>query len=225
MLGDTKTINGMRYYETPNGFYPSVNTIISRTRCINKILGRKAERVKYDKTTLGSSEFGIERGNIVHSLAESFFNGCEVLDDMIPNIAVEYWEGLEPVLHNFSNIYPEQFCYSDSLRFAGTTDCYGVYDNKFSVIDIKTCFNMGFTKDLEKWFLQTYFYSVALDEMYGFDFEQLVVVVALPNTLAKVFVRDDLEFFNKILEVKCKEFWEKFPSLEETGLTEDWLFA
>jgi len=137
-------IGGKRHYETPNGSYPSITTVLSirgkegiyawRKRVGNE----EANRITKRATT---------RGTHFHSLLEQYFlNEIDDLDTfsataLAKNPAVWYLflEAVQVLETKINNIYCiEDYLYSDEYKVAGAVDMIAEYDGVVSVIDFKT---------------------------------------------------------------------------------------
>jgi genome maintenance exonuclease 1 len=219
-IGQQLNHNGLRYYVTPNGFSPSVTTVISKTPSINKILGIKAQRrPKRDSENLnlGSSDNGKERGSYIHSLTESYL--IDSFEKDAPESILSYWRGLKPVLDRLSDIkFCEQFLYHPSYNYAGTADIVAKLDGLSSIIDLKSSYTLDYEKKIPNWFLQCTAYAACLKRLHNISVEQCAVIVALPGLGARVHTcnRTEMQYYWDIWLKKLEIFHEKFESPVES---------
>lgn len=112
-----------------------------------------------EKYLLGETiEFG---GNLVHTLAARMTQ--QIVDHGISRID-EIW-GLEVGL------------IAKDL-YAGTADCVGVYNGKPAIIDFKNSKRIKKREWITDYFLQGTAYSMAHNEMYQTDIQQVVILMA-----------------------------------------------
>ena len=131
----TETINGKRFYVTPEGKkYPSITTVLS---------GRNKEGIVRWRESVGNDvanqimRSAAKRGTAVHQLVEDYLNNTELSkQDVLP---LALFTLLKPELDNINNIViQEGGLYSDKWGIAGRVDCIAEYQGKLSVIDFKT---------------------------------------------------------------------------------------
>ena len=121
-------IGGKRHYETPNGSYPSITTVLSI---------RNKEGIYAWRKRVGNEEANritkraVTRGTHFHSLLEQYFlNEIDDLDTfcataLSKNPAVWYLflEAVQVLEKKINNIYCiEDYLYSDEYKVAGAVD-------------------------------------------------------------------------------------------------------
>ena len=116
----TETINGKRFYVTPEGKkYPSITTVLS---------GRNKEGIVRWRESVGNDvanqimRSAAKRGTAVHQLVEDYLNNIELSkQDVLP---VALFTLLKPELDNINSIrMQEGGLYSDKWGVAGRVDC------------------------------------------------------------------------------------------------------
>ena len=137
---NTVTIDGKRYYVTPQGNkYPSITTVISNNSKKQKSLAKWRARVGKEKAQ-GISTRSATRGTRYHKLVEDYLNN--ILDKTKYKDMPLPWfmfNTSQKVLDRINNIYlQEAALYSDVLKIAGRVDCIAEFDGVLSIIDFKT---------------------------------------------------------------------------------------
>ena len=122
---NTVTIDGKRYYVTPQGNkYPSITTVISNNSKKQKSLAKWRARVGKEKAQ-GISTRSATRGTRYHKLVEDYLNN--ILDKTKYKDMPLPWfmfNTSQKVLDRINNIYlQEAALYSDVLKIAGRVDC------------------------------------------------------------------------------------------------------
>ena len=132
---ETETINGKRFYKTPEGLlYPSVTTITSQ-HGKDKILEWR-KRVGEEEANRISTKAS-SRGTRVHKICENYLNNEEDYARKTMPDSVAMFKTLQPLLdEHVNNIHALEIpLYSHHLRVAGRVDCIAEYDGKLSIID------------------------------------------------------------------------------------------
>lgn len=173
----TESIEGKRYYVTPNGKYPSVTTILGAMSAdgikawIEKVGKEEAARISNTAST---------RGVAVHTIAENYLLNKE-----------DYTEGHTPAnIETFNQIkvYLDDHCdqvygneialYSDDLRTAGRCDLVGRIHGIRTIGDFKTSKKWKKEEWIESYFLQCTTYALMLHERHGVWCPQICVMMA-----------------------------------------------
>ena len=188
-------IGGKRHYQTPNGSYPSITTVLSirdkegilewRKRVGNE----EANRITKRATT---------RGTQFHSLLEQYFLG--EIDDLdtfsgaalAKNPAVWYLflEAVQVLEKKINNIYCiEDYLYSDEYKIAGAVDMIAEYDGVVSVIDFKTSNSEKKEEWIENYFIQGTAYAKMFTERTGIPCSQLVIFIVPDSGTPQIFTK------------------------------------
>lgn len=201
----SSTTTGGRHYNTPEGKYPSVTTVLSilseeSIAAWRKRVGEdEAEKIGYRART---------RGTAVHSIIERYLdNDIEYDKDVMPDV-LSTFKDVQPILdeHISEILGLEAPLYSKHLKLAGRVDCVGVFDNKLSIIDFKTSRKIKKKEWIHNYFAQASAYAIMFEERTGIPVPQLVIIIAVDNEQPQVFVekRDD---WTDLL-FKAKEIYE-----------------
>ena len=190
---ESETINGKRYYLTPDGKqYPSVTTVTGLQS--KKAIMDWRKRVGEEQANKSSAQASA-RGTKVHTLCERYLNN-----------EIYYKEGFKPndlgMFYKIKSILDEKITnihaleiplYSNYLRVAGRVDCIAEYDNKLSVVDFKTSTKEKNERYIQNYFMQCSAYAVMYEELTKIPITNLVVIIAVQEGNSQVFIkkRDD----------------------------------
>ena len=153
------TIDGVRYYDVPNGDkLVSITSVIS---WINREIflewRKKVGTAEADKVTKAATS----RGTDMHTLVEHYLKNEDLptvqpLSDYLFKIA-------KPTLQKINNIHAlETSLYSNQLGVAGTVDCIAEYEGELAVIDFKTSKKPKPREWIDHYFVQCAAYACML---------------------------------------------------------------
>ena len=179
------TIDGKRFYETPDGNkLPSVTTILDKTKSQEKIqaLNNWRRRVGVEKAQEITTE-AANRGTRMHTYLEQYVKdgmikergsnpfswpshamAQVVIDQGLRNVN-EFW-GIEVPLY-FPGIY------------AGTTDGAGMHLNQESILDYKQTNRPKKREWIDDYFVQLCAYAEAHNEVYGTKIRKGVILMCV----------------------------------------------
>ena len=179
------TIDGKRFYETPDGNkLPSVTTILDKTKSQEKIqaLNNWRKRVGVEKAQEITTE-SANRGTRMHTYLEQYVKdgmikergsnpfswpshamAQVVIDQGLRNVN-EFW-GIEVPLY-FPGIY------------AGTTDGAGIHLNQESILDYKQTNRPKKREWIDDYFVQLCAYAEAHNEVYGTKIRKGVILMCV----------------------------------------------
>ena len=135
----TETVNGKRYYITPEGKqYPSVTTV---TGLLNRVWLKKWKASVGEEKANKISGQARNRGTRYHQLQEDFLNN-ELTEERLKEITpldLMMFNQTKELTQTLGDIYMlEGSMYSNELEMAGRVDCIAEFAGKVSVIDFKT---------------------------------------------------------------------------------------
>jgi len=188
-----ETIEGKRYYVTPDGKkYPSVTTVASFSTA--KQIKQWRERVGQEKATRISTQASV-RGTAVHKLCEDYINNVEDYTKGHMPANIESFNTLKPVLNEkIDNVVMQEApLYSHYLKVGGQVDCIAEWDGKLSIIDFKTSRKIKKKEWIGNYFMQCSAYAVMYEELTKVPIQQIVIVIAVDNESPQIFIekRDD----------------------------------
>lgn len=174
---------------------PSVTTILSATKddshlkaWIERVGKEEAERIRNDASTVGTHMHSVvEHLLLAHPLpspetwlaVKGYWMGYKLIESFFPNLQ-EVW-GAEIPLH-----YPN--------KYAGTSDCIGVYRNAESIIDFKQANKMKQRAWIEDYFVQLAAYAAAHNIVHGTNIRQGVILMVSQDGETKEFLTCGREF-------------------------------
>lgn len=194
---ETQTINGRRYYVTPNGNYPSITTVFSAfpnpkiDEWRAKVGDKEADRI---------SKVATDRGTLIHSLCEYYLKN-EEYPESLNCIDRETFFNFKKILNRIDNIHGlEVPLYSDRLKVAGRTDCIGEFDGILSLIDFKTSKKEKREDWIHHYFLQATFYALCYYELTNIKIKQLAILIAVDAGENQVFVKPIKDYIQPLIE-------------------------
>jgi genome maintenance exonuclease 1 len=206
---ETETINGKRFYKTPEGLlYPSVTTITSQ-HGKDKILEWR-RRVGEEEANRISTKAS-NRGTKVHKICENYLNNEEdyartnpahIHKTMPDTIAM--FKSLQPLFdEHVKNIHALEIpLYSHHLRVAGRVDCIAEYDGKLSIIDFKTSSKLKDESWIKGYFMQCSAYAVMYEERTGIPVSQIVIMIAVDSEHPQVFIKKRNDYIKDFISYR-----------------------
>ena len=186
----TETVDGKRYYLTPEGKkYPSVTTVSSFHSLKDIVKWRK--RVGEDKANKISTQAAV-RGTAVHQLCEDYLNNDKDYTKKHMPVNIQAFNSIKPILDKNINNIVMQECplYSDYLEVGGRVDCIAEWDGKLSVIDFKTSRKIKKKEWIKGYLMQESAYCVMFEERTKIPIRQIVTVITVDNELPQIFIED-----------------------------------
>lgn len=190
-------VNGMRHYKTPDGIFPSVTTVLSNIDKLSlenwkKLVGQaEADRIKNTSAT---------RGTELHSVAEKYMLNESWHGTFMPMTKILF-KSIQPTLDEVETVYGIELpLYSKDLRTAGTTDQLCVFRGKNTVIDLKTASKTKSEKHLTSYYFQSTAYAIMAESLFGINFEQIVLVIAVEHDFPQIVVEDSHKYRAEVKE-------------------------
>lgn len=180
--GSLKEVNqdGKRLYETPEGIFPSVTTVV----------GFKKQKffAEWRRKNPEESKRVTSRGTKFHSLIEKYLNNEEIDFDNLHSANKALFSILKPEIDKINNIIAlETPLWSKTLGLAGRTDCIAEYDGKLSIIDFKASTKEKRESDIDNYFAQATAYALMLQERTGIIVDNFAILIACEDGLKQVF--------------------------------------
>jgi hypothetical protein len=204
---ETVTIDGKRFYKTPEGLlYPSVTTITSQ-HGKDKILEWRKRVGEEEANRVSAKASG--RGTRVHKLCENYLNNEDDFSRNTMPDALVMFKSIQPLLDQYvNNIHAlEVPLYSNHLRVAGRVDCIAEFDGKLAVIDFKTASKPKEEKWILNYFMQCAAYAVMYEERTGIAVPRIVVMIAVDSEKPQIFVKKRDEYIADF--IKYREIYDE----------------
>ena len=204
-------IGGKRHYETPNGPYPSITTVLSI---------RNKEGIYEWRKRVGNEEANritkraVTRGTHFHNLLEQYFLGeindldtfCATALTKNPAVWYLFLEAVQVLEKKINNIYCiEDYLYSDEYKVAGAVDMIAEYDGVVSVIDYKTSNSDKKEEWIENYFIQGTAYAKMFTERTGIPCSQLVIFIMPDSGVPQIFTKT-VDDYTPLLKSAIQDF-------------------
>jgi len=200
-LAIQKNIDGVRYYQTPQGkLYPSITSVLTKSSDLTGLEIWK-ERVGSDAAEQIMLEAQIN-GTLTHKMCEDYLNNKN-MEQEYAEIPKNHFEKLKPYLHKINNIRGIEFAlFSDEFKIAGTCDCIAEYDGDLSIIDFKTSRSklVEHYDKVQKYFMQATAYSLMWKERTGIEIDQIVIIGSEENGTVAEFIKIPIDFKEKLIQ-------------------------
>ena len=209
-------INGLRFYEAPNGKkYPSITTVLGKQPGKQKGLQAWRDRIGHEAAGIISGK-AARRGTAFHNLCEDYLNNMpmnwptqwkEHQKNFLPWCM---FQKLSHRLESIDNIRKlEAGLWSDKYAVAGRVDCVAEYDNELSIIDFKTSTKEKKDEWIENYYIQCAAYAEMYEERTGEAINQLVVLVVTEDGTVQEFVKEKAEYIPLLKEAVDNWYKEK----------------
>ncbi len=202
----TETIDGKRYYVTPEGNkYPSVTTV---TGLLNaKWIAQWRKNVGEEKANQISRQ-AAGRGSRYHYLQEDFLNNLDITEKLAKATPLDLmmFNQTRELTEKIGDIYMlEGSLYSDDLCIAGRVDCIAEFAGKVSVIDFKTSTKAKSPSKIKNYFMQETAYAKMFEERYNVPVERIVTIVSVEETgQAQLFVENPNNWIDQLLSLRSQ---------------------
>lgn len=196
------------YYRTPSGaIYPSITTILQKTRPLEKqqsLQNWREQEIASDYITEEAAIVGSE----THKLIENYLNGEEIFEKF-RLLSEAHFNNLLPFVNKINDIHGiELRLYSDKMKLAGTSDCIAKYDGTLSVIDYKTKRSNQREEWLTEHFIQATSYGAMFKELTGIKVEQIVILVSSEKNTRMEFIKNPDDYLD-LLEQRVDQYYSK----------------
>lgn len=195
---------------------PSVTTILSGTKddahlrdWEARVGKEEAERIRNDAATVGTHMHSVVERLLLNRPLEvprtwlavkGYWMGYKLVETFFGDVS-EVWGTEIPLL------YPE--------RYAGSSDCIGVYKDKESILDFKQANKMKQRAWIEDYFVQLAAYSEAHNKAHGTSINRGVIMMVAQDGQTQEFITEGREFdgYRDKWWRRVEAFHKKGPSL------------
>ncbi|MDY7022048.1 MAG: hypothetical protein SWJ54_11930 [Cyanobacteriota bacterium] len=204
--------SGQSFYQVPTGeCYPGVTKIIQKTEPFEDKLPLLKWRQRVGKETAQKiSTQSSRRGTKLHHLIAQKLKGEN--PKSIPDELAGFWHSIYSFLDEQIEqpLLIESLVWNSQDRYAGNLDCLAVINGKTTLCDWKTARKPRRNEWNRNYYLQCAAYTTAIEKVYA-EFEikvqQVLVVVALPDSSAQIFCLEGQEL---------EQYWQEFQMRLET---------
>lgn len=193
---------GKRYYDTPEGRFPSITSVLSTWKDKSHIEAWK-KRIG-EKKAEEIIRKSVNRGTKSHALWESYLRNEELSPITNPSIRESFNQLKNIFDEKVNNIHGlEEQLYSKTLKLAGTVDCIAEYDGVLSIIDFKTSRGPKKKEWITDYFIQASSYSIMFEEMTGRPIDQIVILMEVMETgQPLIFIEDPSNWTELLIEAR-----------------------
>lgn len=193
--------DGVRYYDTPAGRFPSVTTVIAAAKG-TEFLERWRRRVG-DTEANKVQGFSRVRGRAVHDLAERYLRNDPEWDAGVMPSNLDSFLTIKPALDaSVGKVYGiEAPLWSRLLRTAGRTDLLCDWDGVPSVVDFKTSAKIKKEEHIWGYFVQKSCYSMMIQERIGVVLPQIVTVMMVDHEPPMILRKRRSDYISEVLRV------------------------
>ena len=202
---EREMIDGVRYYDTPDG-----QKLVSITSVISH---RNREKFRDWRAKVGNEEANkitkqaTSRGTDMHTLVEHHLKNLDLPE--VQPLSDILFKQAKPDLSNIDNIHAiEQSLFSKELGIAGSVDCIAEYNGELAVIDFKTSKKPKPEAWIEDYYVQCAAYACMLYEMTGIMVKKFVIIMSCEDGECKVYEQYDKGKYLKLLSEYIREFVE-----------------
>ena len=198
-------INGVRYYDTPNGTLISITSLLKNFTPEGILEWRKAVGEDVANEVMRAAA---DRGSKVHKIIENCLSN-KPENDLVGNygeLAARMFSQMVPALDKIDRIRAlEKGLYSTRFGIAGRVDCIAEYDKELTVIDFKTSTRKRDERN-ETHLVQASFYSLAWEERTGEKVNQIAILTTTEDGKLDVYRDDPSNHVDRLEEMieECK---------------------
>jgi len=181
------------FYQTPDGKFPSVTTVVGWKKNQFFAEWRKNNPKEAVRTR--------NRGTKLHSLVENYIkNDPEYAKNQDPYTLDLFCQFQEQV-NKIDNVKAiEGFLWSKPLRLAGRVDCIADFNGIPSVIDFKGSTKPKKKEDIKNYFLQATAYAVMWQERTGEKIDQIAILITCDDGTVQTFVESPNNYKKELAE-------------------------
>jgi len=199
---ETTTIDGSRWYVSPDGTFPSVTTVLSRGE--KPWLEAWRNRIGHENATQ-ETERAAARGTAIHEMCEQYLLNTDVQEIRTGKHAIQvrlFNQIRMALVKSVDNIRAQEVAlWSKTLRLAGRTDCIAEYHGKLSIIDFKTSKRVKGEDYIQDYFLQSTAYALMYNEMFNENIEDIVIIITSEDGLMPtVFTKKIAPYIAPLME-------------------------
>ena len=194
-------IDGVRHYETPEGTFISITSLLKNFTPEGILEWRKSvgEEAANDVMKAATA-----RGSKVHKIIESCLSNKPENGDLTGKygeLPARLFSQMVPALDKINMIRAlETGLYSKRLGIAGTVDCVAEYEGRLSIIDFKTA-RRKWDEINENYLVQATFYSIAWEERTKEKVDQIVILTTTETGELYVHKDDPSKYIKRLDEM------------------------
>lgn len=189
-------IDGVRIYSTPDGFFPSVSTVVGWEK--------QKQYADWRKKNAKESQRVCDRGTLLHSKIESYLLNEDV--EMVEDD--ELFRLMKKEVDFINNVRAiEQPLWGKITGLAGRVDCIAEYKGELSVIDFKASTYPKKKADIDNYFCQATAYSLLWQEKTGESVPNILILIANEQGFVQIYKEKTINFVEKLKS--CIDIYKK----------------
>jgi ATP-dependent exoDNAse (exonuclease V) beta subunit len=207
-----------RVYETPDGTYPSITTILGATsdksflkRWRDKIGDEEADRIVAEAAS---------RGTAVHDYVERYFKiednrsfGDFFKDSGLLEEPINIKQPTRAIIkecerNNFKPYAQEIPLWHPKLKYAGRVDGIGLWNDTLSIIDFKTSKKKKYVSTIRNYYIQCTAYAVAHNYLFDTQINNFAIVIGGDQVDMQLFEGKVVNYIPE-LKFRVKQFYEQ----------------
>lgn len=190
----TTYINGCSYYTDKNTYFPAISSVLRATQAPESLAAlANWRKSKGDSAADRIAHNSRQRGIALHEVIKRCLH--EQTNCICDATTKPYWESIQPILMRLSEVkLIEEVTFNHQERYAGRVDLVACYEDIPCVIEWTTAEEpKSFESKLYDKPLQAVAELGAVnrsfgDSFYGERIENVLIVVALPDKTAQIFL-------------------------------------
>ena len=132
------------------------------------------------------SKAAADRGTNTHLMLERYLKGEDPRVEDFSQEHAGFFLSLRLELKNINKVYGQEVVlYSHDLGVAGRCDLVAEYKGELAILDYKTSSRVKDQSEIKDYWLQTAFYAIAHNEMFGTNIKKMVILMPVLNRLPK----------------------------------------
>tara|TARA_R100000005_G_C4984297_1_gene193052 strand:+ start:378 stop:1055 length:678 start_codon:yes stop_codon:yes gene_type:complete len=203
---ERETIDGTRYYKTPDGNQKLVS-ITSVISWVNRDKFSSWRKKVGEEEANRITKAATSRGTDMHTLTEHLLKNDELPTGSVKPMGEFLYLIAKDDLKKIDNIHAlESSLYSLRLGIAGTVDCIAEYNGELAIIDFKTSKKPKPRKWIDHYFVQAAAYACMFYELTQISVKKLVIIMACEDGTCEVYEEYDKMKYIKKLDDYVRNF-------------------
>lgn len=189
----SKEMDGDRFYQTPDGIFPSVTTVTG--------WDKRKFFAEWRKNNPEESKRVCSRGNQLHSIIEKYLNNEKVDISSLNDDVRDLFVLIKPEVDKINNIKClETPLWSKTIGLAGRVDCIAEYNRELSIIDFKGSTKTKRKTDIENYFMQATAYALMWQDLTGERIKKLKILIACEDGSMQIFDDSVINYVSALKE-------------------------
>lgn len=214
---DRATVDGKRYYSTPDGKkVQSVTTILDATKPEEQKAALQAWRARVgEKQAQQISAEAASRGTRMHKYLEDYVHTDCLKDPGSNPFSKQSHTMAQSIIETYLKPHATEY-YGNEVNlfypdlYAGTTDLVGLWDGELAIIDFKQTNRPKKQEWIESYFLQLAAYATAHDHLYETQIRTGVILMCSQDYQLQHWViqGEEFEFYSQKWSERVAQFYQ-----------------